>query len=240
MRGIVESFLLDGKQCHIYFPPDRRPNQLCDAVYVLDGAEFSERLEQIEAFLNTKDCRAFCLVYFSPVDWNRDYSPWPAPAVFQKGEPFSGGAGQTLSFLTGRLLEKVQRSFPVLDTPEHRGIMGYSLGGLCALWSMYECREFGYGICCSPSLWYDGWTEYVKQNTLPKHCGIYLSLGQAEEKTRNRRLAVIGERAREMDTLLQQDERVGRHTLVFHEGGHFHDVPKRLALGLQWALEMEK
>lgn len=237
MKGSIESFEIGEKHCHLYFPPNADRKQNCDAIYVLDGEEFTARLEQMESFLSFEQCRPFCLVYFNPVDWNRDYSPWPTPAVFKKGEDFAGKASDTLSFLTDELILKVEQTYPVWNTPEHRGIMGYSLGGLCALWIMYESRVFEFGVCCSPSLWYDGWMDYVKQKTLPEHCRLYLSMGQAEEKTRNRRLAVIGEAVREMDRQFQQDVHVARHILEWNEGGHFGNIPKRFAKGLQWVLE---
>ena len=37
-------------------------------------------------------------------EWNRDMSPWAAPAVFKGGEPFTGGADGFLTVLLGQIL----------------------------------------------------------------------------------------------------------------------------------------
>ena len=192
MKGSIQSFVLEDKSCHVYLPPGEIA-QKADTVYVLDGEDFAGRLEEMEPYLRLETCRPFRLVFFDPVDWNRDYSPWPAPAVFRRGEAFAGKAGQVLSFLRQRLIPEIQDRYPGEDSPKHRGLLGYSLGGLCALWMLYTSGVFRYAAACSPSVWYEGWQEFVKENTLSEESRLYLSLGNREEKTRNPHMARGGD-----------------------------------------------
>ena len=41
-------------------------------------------------------------------EWNRDMSPWAAPAVFKGGEPFTGGADGFLTVLLGQILPEAR------------------------------------------------------------------------------------------------------------------------------------
>ena len=65
-----------------------------------------------------------CLIACKVDDWNRDLSPWKAPAVF-KSESFGENAAKTLSEILAYIEEKKQ---PCI-------IGGYSLAGLFALWA---------------------------------------------------------------------------------------------------------
>lgn len=239
MKGSIQSFVMEDKSCHVYLPPGEIA-QKADTVYVLDGEDFAGRLEEMEPYLRLETCRPFRLVFFDPVDWNRDYSPWPAPAVFRRGEAFAGKAGQVLSFLRQRLIPEIQDRYPGEDSPKHRGLLGYSLGGLCALWMLYTSGVFRYAAACSPSVWYEGWQEFVKENTLSEESRLYLSLGNREEKTRNPHMARVGDVMRMMEQEYRGNLGKSQFCMEWNEGGHFQDVPLRMAKGLQWVLQREE
>ena len=84
------------------------------------------------------------LVCVSGVDWNRDMSPWPAARAFKGGEDFAGGAAIYLKRLEEEIIP-VAESF-LGFVPAERGIAGYSLGGLFALWSIFNTDSFTLGI----------------------------------------------------------------------------------------------
>ena len=70
------------------------------------------------------------------VDWFRDLSPWPAPAVYS-GIPFGDGAEGTLE----KILE-------MTGEPGKRYVLGgYSMGGLFALWA--ACRTGAFSRSCA-------------------------------------------------------------------------------------------
>ena len=109
---------------------------------------------------------------------------------------------------------------------------GYSLAALFALWAGYESTHFSGIAAASPSVWFPGWLDYVKvRKPLAKR--IYLSLGDAEPKTRNRVMATVGNCIREMDALLAHHP----HTLEWNPGNHFKDADLRTAKAFLWCLE---
>ena len=72
----------------------------------------------------------FLLAAFRVSDWNRELSPWPAPAVFGKND-FGDGAPETLRFIESRLLPFLLDRFGLsAEMPLIPG--GYSLAGLFA------------------------------------------------------------------------------------------------------------
>ena len=122
---------------------------------------------------------SFCLIAARVDDWNNELSPWEAPAVFGK-ESFGNGAAIKL----GELLDLCS------DKSKSYYIGGYSLAGLFALWAVYQTNVFAGVAAASPSMWFPGFVEYMKENRI-KTDTVYLSLGDREEKTRNPVMATV-------------------------------------------------
>ncbi len=155
-------------------------------------------------------------------DWNRDLTPWEAPPVFGK-EGFGNGAGETLQ----EILE--------LAGGEKKKIIlgGYSLAGLFALWAGYRTDRFAGIAAASPSVWFPGFSDYMRENTM-KAGWVYLSLGDREEKTRNQVMAKAGDCIREARELLDQQGICC--TLEWNEGNHFRDPDLRTARAFAWVM----
>lgn len=181
-------------------------------------------------------CRPFWLACFASDDWNRDYSPWPAPALFAKEPPFAGGGAETLEWMKTALLPELAAKTGGAFTPQSTGILGYSLAGLFALWTFYGSGLFSMTGSCSGSLWFDGWMDYANTHTAPAGSRVYLSLGDKEEKARNPRMAAVGGATRRMADLLKADANVIETTLEWNAGGHFNEVPQRIAKALAWLM----
>lgn len=175
----------------------------------------------------------YMLVAFQAGDWNRDFSPWKAAAAYGS-ESFEGCGTDTLRWLTEECVPYVDRTYDVEDH-EH-WLAGYSLAGLFALWTAYECDIFRGIVCCSGSLWFPDWDRYVRTHTLKGKCRVYLSLGGKEEKTKNSVMATVGDRTREQEKILQADPLAEQVILEWNAGGHFADSGKRLAKGIRWLL----
>ena len=78
--------------------------------------------------------------------------------------------------------------------PEHTALAGYSLGGLTALYALYQTDSFGWIASLSGSLWYDGFCEYMeKERPLRREVNVYLSLGKKERLSRNPRMGKVAE-----------------------------------------------
>ncbi len=179
-------------------------------------------IEREVAFLRENAGREFCLVALKVDDWNRDLSPWKAPAVFGR-EDFGGGAAETLA---GILAE-------VNDADKQFFIGGYSLAALFALWAAYETDTFAGVAAASPSMWFPGFVDFMKANPI-RTGGVYLSLGDKEEKARNPVMATVGDRIREAHEWLRTSG--VPCTLEWNPGNHFRDADIRTAKAFAWVL----
>lgn len=155
--------------------------------------------------------------------WNRDLSPWPAPAVFGN-ESFGDGAAALLREILPLCADEGRRYF----------IGGYSMAGLFALWSAFQTEVFSGAAAASPSMWFPGLMEYLRGSACG--CGaVYLSLGNREEKTANPVMRTVGDRIREGYELMRV--RGIRCTLEWNSGGHFKEPDLRTAKAFAWVLE---
>ena len=172
--------------------------------------------------LSEKD---FCLIACKVAGWNRDLSPWEAPAVFGT-EGFGGGAGNTLEEIL-RLCENREKTYV---------IGGYSLAGLFALWAAWQTDVFAGIAAASPSVWFPGFLDYAKEREIA--CGeVYLSLGDREEKTRNPVMATVGDCIRELEKIFISQGVTC--TLEWNQGNHFKDADLRTAKAFAWVMNEE-
>ena len=175
----------------------------------------------------------FTLVAISDLDWNQDMAPWDSPAAFKNGEPFTGGADDYLRLLVEEIISRAEKELPV--PPAWRGIAGYSLAGLFALYAIYQTDVFSRVGCMSGSLWFPGFKEYVLSHE-PKRwpdC-IYFSLGDKEAKTRNPVLKTVQEKTEEIQTFYQNK---GIDTVFrLNPGNHFVQGIERTVAGIHWLL----
>lgn len=218
----------------------QRDNRICkvlvqgepEAVFLLATArEHPQEWESLEQQLAGRE--NFALVAWPVWDWNGELSPWPAQAVFGK-EDFAGNGAATLQWLEEKLLPEVRNRFG--NVPVY--LCGYSLAGLFSLWGITCTDAFAGAVSCSGSLWYEGWLAYWNEAKVNNGSLIYLSLGTKEEKTRNSRMAAVGDATRAMAEALAQDDRIEASILEWNEGGHFADSGERLAKGIGWILQM--
>ena len=157
----------------------------------------------------------FRLIAIQVADWNKDLSPWKAPAVFGK-EDFGDGAGNTLAEVLSYCQDETKTYY----------IGGYSLAALFALWAAYQTDKFSGVAAASPSIWFPGFVDYMKEHEIQSG-SVYLSLGDKEEKTRNTVMATVGEKIREAQSWLESQG--VRCTLEWNQGNHFKDADIRTA-----------
>ena len=176
----------------------------------------------------------FALAAFEVKDWNRDLSPWEAPPVFGK-HPFGGGAEETLAFIAERLLPALKAQL-ALEDEGRLCIGGYSLAGLFALWAATRTELFSDVAAASPSVWFPGWMDHVKEHPV-RASNVYLSLGDREERTKNSVMAAVGNCIRELHALLRQHQTA---TLEWNPGNHFQDSELRTAKAFCWVAAQAK
>ena len=205
----------------IVFGNEAAPDVLIQPVDSHDLGFIEDEVKEIRR-LAEKD---FCLLAVRTDDWNRDLSPWQAPAVFGT-ESFGGRADRTLEEILKLCGNEDRRYF----------IGGYSLAGLFALWAAVRTDRFAGVAAASPSVWFPGFVEYLREHDI--QCpSVYLSLGDREEKTRNPVMAAMGSCIRETEELLKA--RGIRTLLEWNPGNHFRDAGLRTAKAFAWILQQE-
>ena len=198
-------------------------NPEADVVLIQPFDEFElENIERENKNITEGYGGDFCIVAVKVDDWNMDLSPWKAPAVFGR-EGFGGGAQKTLDEITKLCSDKTKTYI----------IGGYSLSGLFALWAAYNTDIFSGVAAASPSMWFPGFIDYMKEKEILSG-KIYLSLGDKEEKTKNPVMATVGDRIREAYTVLS--EKGTDCILEWNEGNHFRDADVRTAKAFSWVL----
>ena len=190
----------------------------------MSGAHEKEFIEKEAALIKDWTDRDFMLLTCFVDDWNRDLSPWKAGAVFGN-EPFSGGADKTLDALMNEVMGKYHGRNMIIG--------GYSLAGLFALWAAYQTDSFSGVAAASPSVWYPDFLSYATSNDV-KTDSIYLSLGDKEEKTKNKVMRTVGDNIKSLHDHYRE---IGiRTTLEWNEGNHFKEPEVRMAKAFAWTI----
>ena len=192
---------------------------------------FSGDGQKIFETVQAAGCPPFTLVAISDLDWNHDMVPWDSPPAFKNAEPYTGGADDYLRFLTEEIIPTAESELP--GPPRWRGIAGYSLAGLFALYAICQTDLFSRVGSMSGSLWFPGMKEYIFSHK-PKRqpdC-IYFSLGDKESKTRTPILRGVRQNTEEIQAFYQDK---GIDTVFkLNPGNHYDHVAERTAAGIAW------
>lgn len=203
----------------------------CPIIYLNTFAEEGGRVYQL---LRNTDCPDFTLVAVSGLDWNHDMSPWAIPPISNKDTPCTGGADDYLQLLMEEIVPGVERY--VKGSIVWRGLAGYSLAGLFAVYSMYHTDLFSRIASMSGSFWFPGFKEYAVSHEIrrkPEH--LYISLGDKEYKTRNPYLKTVRDNTEELAAFYQAQQ----IDVMFHmnPGNHHKEALERTAAGIAWLLK---
>ena len=194
---------------------------------------YSNEGQKVYEAAQTAGFPPFSLVAVSDLAWSHDMAPWNSPAAFKNGEPFTGGADDYLRLLVEEIIPRAEKD--LASPPAWRGIAGYSLAGLFALYAIYRTDVFSRVGCMSGSLWFPGFKEYIFSHE-PKRrpeC-IYFSLGDKEAKTRNPVLKTVQENTEEIQAFYRSK---GIDTVFqMNPGNHFVQGIERTIAGIQWLL----
>lgn len=194
---------------------------------------FSNEGQKVFEAAQAAGCLPFTLVAISDLDWNHDMVPWESPPAFRNAEPCTGGADDYLQLLTKEIIPTAEEE--IAGAPRWRGIAGYSLAGLFALYTIYQTDLFSRVGSMSGSFWFPGMKEYIFSHE-PKHwpeC-MYFSLGDKESKTRNPVLRSVQQNTGEIYASYQSKgiDKV----FQLNPGNHYNHVVERTAVGLCWLL----
>ena len=166
------------------------------------------------------------IVVIGNVDWNDDLTPWPAEGVFRKAKPFGGHAAEFLDRLIHVIIPEAEKRLGIEEA--ERTILGVSLSGLFAVWSMFETDAFTNIISISGALWYDGFVDWMKENTpstsIRKVCML---LGEKEKHAKEKRMATVEDRTATAANILKKKTDASI-TFELVEGTHFSPIMPRL------------
>lgn len=175
------------------------------------------------------------IVVIEDVNWNDDLTPWPAVGVFKKAKPFGGKAASFIDKLTHEIIPNTEWELGIEDA--ERTFLGVSLSGLFAVWAAFHTDAFTNIISLSGSLWYDGFIEWMKEQTpspqVEKFC---LLLGEKEKNAKEKRMATVEERTLAAVDILKAKS---KSSVVFElvEGTHFSPILPRMERAMM-ALEV--
>ena len=137
-----------------------------------DAAGLEEEIRLIESYTDKK----FAFMGIRTECWNDELSPWEAEPVFGR-QGFGGKADKNLDYLEKNINKLKEMCGVDSEAPVILG--GYSLAGLFALWAGYKASAFSGIAAASPSVWFEGWTEYIAEKNINVEA-VYLSLGDKE------------------------------------------------------------
>ena len=223
---IVNSFTAGGKNIDVFSAAEPE----APVIYL---NTFSNEGQKVFEAARALGCPPFTLVAVSNLDWNHDMAPWNSPPAFKNAKPCTGGADDYLRLLTEQIIPMAESNLSC--APKWRGIAGYSLAGLFALYSIYQTDLFSHVASMSGSLWFPGIKEYVAAHE-PKRrpdC-VYISLGDRESRTRNPVLKTVGQNTQEIQEFYQAK---GIDTVFqLNPGNHYDHAAERTAAGICWLL----
>jgi len=177
-------------------------------------------------------CNNFALAAIGNLNWNRDLSPWAAPTIGNNKYGF-GGADEYIKKLTNEIMPEIREKLGF--EPEFTAIAGYSLAGLFAIYAAYKTDIFSRIASVSGSLWFPGFTEFAETNDFAKTPDlIYLSLGEAEAKTRDKNLAPVRKNTEKLAEIYKS--RNIPTVFELNPGNHFTETIMRTARGIKTAL----
>ncbi len=221
----MQQIIIDNKICNIEVKGEKAPV----FIYVNEPSIPVGAEQIVEAFNKLNNKNAYIFIEIQIDDWDKNLSPWAVKSI--NNREFEGKGSETLNWVIGNIIPYINNNYK-----EHREIYltGYSLSGLFALCGIYNTDVFNGAVCCSGSLWFPGWDEFILKNRIKKKSFVYLSLGGKEEKTKNPLMASVGINTRNQLSIFKKDSLIESVTLEMNPGGHFADTAMRVAKGINW------
>lgn len=243
-------------------PPD--PNRTKrPVIYVLDGNAFFPTVESIARNLQSGgEMPASIIVGIGYDDVNlpwgpmrlrmRDLAPTPnstplpavrAPEGVSMEMPEGGGAPALLDFITGSVKPFVEANYSA--DPTDSTLVGYSLGGLFALYTLFHRPgAFTRYLAGSPSIWWDDcratrYEEEFAANHADLPARVFMSIGSREEEPEEAKPARMVQNMLAMTESLRSRNYPGLHLTshVFEDETHASGMFTAYARGLRVLFE---
>lgn len=218
----VQSYPSAGKQATLYSAAQPGAPLVVLNTYTGNGASTVEAMREV----GCADCN---LLVVGELAWDHDMTPWWCPPLTEDDTPCTGGAEDYLGALMGQVIPEALTHID--GTPAYQAIAGYSLAGLFAVWAAYNTDAFARVASMSGSLWFPRFVEYATGREMARVPDrMYLSLGDAEARSRNRLLRTVRDNT---EALVAHWRGLGIDlTWELNPGNHFRDAALRSAKGI--------
>lgn len=242
MKGLIVEKVVLGRKIFVYLPEaystsDRR----YPVIYVQDGDKFKEVFLKIahnmeEGFLNGS-LEKHIIVGITPRARLCEYTPWFSKALDIKFNDFGGKAHDYLLFLLNDLQVFIENQFKVSKNKKDRKIMGYSLGALVSLYSIYKNDNYGEIASICASQWYENWIKFIEEeNILNDNFKLMMIAGKREghdKITVHKNSPKFSEQAYE---IFKRKIRANNLKMVWDEYDHHENVLNRYKIALEFLL----
>ncbi len=232
----IKSEILAGREYLVILPKDYEESKVRYPVVYLNGdimvKEFLEScMEHNEAIAGLN----YIIVCTVSGDRLMDFTPWAAPNINILYKSFGGGGKEYLQWMVQSLKPAIDRTYKTLTDAGHTAIMGQSLGGLIALFSLSTTDKFGYIASISASCWYPDFAEYMERADLQNsiRC-IYMSSGKTEgagHKDIKQNAVPLTKKVYGILSQRYTDQRV---IMSWDDGGHHEHLEKRYTDAFAW------
>ncbi|WP_300382452.1 alpha/beta hydrolase-fold protein [Clostridium sp.] len=171
MRGRILTRTIFEREVFIYLPDGYdMSDKMYPVVYANDGDKFIKILNEIvneieEGFINGA-LERHIIVGVTPIDRLNEYTPWHAKANNERFHDFEGQGDNYLEFLNNDLQDYIEKEFRASNNKDDRKIMGYSLGALISLYSVFNNDNYGKVASICASQWYSKWIQFIEEEKL--------------------------------------------------------------------------
>ncbi len=221
------------KEIKIKLLLEEKENNLPLIIYPSFDNDFNELIDELTNITNKK----FNLALIYNFKRNDDLSPYFHNKIFSRGEDFKGKAKNFLYLINNEIIDKINENFVNLNKKYSSiFLVGYSLAGLFALYSLFISDRFKKIASISGSLRFKDFDKFILENELiNKKAFIYFSLGDEEEKSKNEVLKEVKNKTLKIKSLLEEK---GLKTVYFeNSGNHFIDNSLRVVKAIKYLLE---
>lgn len=148
------------------------------------------------------------------------YTPFPAKTLRFGVPDFGGKCNELNDYLSKELIPNLKERYKI----KRLIYGGYSLGGLAAIYSLFNIDAFDIVFSICGSFWYPGFVDYVKNNKIITNAKVYLLNGELEGAKHNNLLEKAPIFAHEVhDCLKIKADAIS----IFDEYGHHENIEQR-------------
>lgn len=232
-----KSEIIADRECFVYIPRNNS-NEVSDLtkkpVIYIHGDDETRKLLDDSDYIAELNCMIILIVNENRLS---ELTPWAAKALHPKFDDFGGKASDYISWME-RLKEEVDLRYNTVSSSDATGMLGYSLGGLCSIYALYQTNIFGVIGSVSGSFWYPNFIQFCSDEVIKNHkIQVYLSSGDSEGLGHKdiKKDAVLN--TKQLYEVLQNQLGSDRVELHFDEGGHHNNKELRYEKALRWMNE---